>query len=403
MSVKPASSRSRGQGSNSQRPRASTVFAAAFLAGAAAAVCVNRALDLHIAQTRPRVESESIFVALRSLPQGSPVTVWDVGLRDWPKAMLPTAAMRPSDSFDGLVLKYPLREGQPVLSVQLVKAAAETAPTATATARTQSSQDGLQPDLWTPTAAVDPTALIPPATEETHSVAAITESASGPASSPVTNLVVPSQAPTDPVRTGVPPIEFAATPVSTDIETTPAPTQQQATHQQPTLAATDAELEAAADLAASGSRDSSPFTPHEQQSLPTETPPVIRYLVVPERIALQADRSFLPEASVTAPVEEKPREEVQTRDLVQPKTRAAQSPRTRPQSTAPVPLPEATMKAVSQEPAEPYKPSMLRSMFPKLSAGFGAVEDEIDRLKRERTDSQPAQQRSAARPSATRQ
>ena len=32
-----------------QRPKASTVFAAAFLAGAAAAVGVNRALDVHIA------------------------------------------------------------------------------------------------------------------------------------------------------------------------------------------------------------------------------------------------------------------------------------------------------------------------------------------------------------------
>ena len=52
-----------------QRPKASTVFAAAFLAGAAAAVGVNRALDVHMAQNVPQVESESIFVALRSLPK----------------------------------------------------------------------------------------------------------------------------------------------------------------------------------------------------------------------------------------------------------------------------------------------------------------------------------------------
>ena len=59
-----------------QRPKASTVFAAAFLAGAAAAVGVNRALDVHIAQNVPQVESEPIFVALRTLPEGSPITIY---------------------------------------------------------------------------------------------------------------------------------------------------------------------------------------------------------------------------------------------------------------------------------------------------------------------------------------
>ena len=104
-----------------QRPKASTVFAAAFLAGAAAAVGVNRALDVHIAQNVPQVESESIFVALRSLPKGSPVTIYDVALRDWPVAMLPTTALRSDATFDGVVLRHPLREGQPVLSLQLAE------------------------------------------------------------------------------------------------------------------------------------------------------------------------------------------------------------------------------------------------------------------------------------------
>ena len=57
------------QSGKGHRPRAATVFAAAFIAGAAAAFGVNRALDVHIAQSRPKVESEPIFVALRSLPQ----------------------------------------------------------------------------------------------------------------------------------------------------------------------------------------------------------------------------------------------------------------------------------------------------------------------------------------------
>jgi hypothetical protein len=101
------------------RPRPLTILAAAFLAGGAAAVGLNHFLDVHLSQRKPVVESEPIFIAMRSLPTGAPVTVWDVALRNWPKAMLPTTAMRVEDSFDGMKLKMPLREGQPLLSVQL--------------------------------------------------------------------------------------------------------------------------------------------------------------------------------------------------------------------------------------------------------------------------------------------
>ncbi|MGA0038449.1 MAG: hypothetical protein ACO3NZ_01255 [Pirellulales bacterium] len=101
------------------RPRPLTILAAAFLAGGAAAVGLNYFLDAHLAQRKPVVESEPIFIAMRSLPAGAPVTVWDVALRNWPKAMLPTTAMRVEDSFEGMQLKMALREGQPLLSVQL--------------------------------------------------------------------------------------------------------------------------------------------------------------------------------------------------------------------------------------------------------------------------------------------
>ena len=47
------------------RPRSATVFIAAFVAGAAAAVGINRALDVHLAQAKPQVECEPILVALR--------------------------------------------------------------------------------------------------------------------------------------------------------------------------------------------------------------------------------------------------------------------------------------------------------------------------------------------------
>ncbi len=108
------------------QPRPLTILAAAFLAGGAAAVGLNHFLDVHLSQRKPVVESEPIFIAMRSLPSGAPITVWDVALRNWPKAMLPTTAMRVEDSFDGMHLKMPLREGQPLLSVQLEPAAVGT-------------------------------------------------------------------------------------------------------------------------------------------------------------------------------------------------------------------------------------------------------------------------------------
>jgi len=107
------------------RPRTTTVFAAAFLAGAAAAVGVNRAFDVHLAQSVPQVESEPIFVAIRSLPKGSPVTIYDVALQEWPKAMLPATALRAGTAFENLVLRHPLQAGQPILSLQLARVTPE--------------------------------------------------------------------------------------------------------------------------------------------------------------------------------------------------------------------------------------------------------------------------------------
>jgi len=154
----------------SHKPRAITVFAAAFVAGAAAAVGVNRTLDVRLAQSKPRVESEAIFVALRSLPQGSPVTVWDVALRDWPKAMLPATALRASDTFSGHVLKHPLREGQPLLSIQLSPVGQDAQPPHDSTnfpppaSYTQSTKPVVASpdvDFWSPAEPVK-TAIVPP-------------------------------------------------------------------------------------------------------------------------------------------------------------------------------------------------------------------------------------------------
>lgn len=108
-----------------QRPSGLTVFLSAFVAGAVVSFGINHFVDSQLAQNRPQVECEPIFVALRSLPQGAPVTVWDVALKDWPLAMLPTSALRADNSFEGMILRYPLREGQPLLAVQLARAPSE--------------------------------------------------------------------------------------------------------------------------------------------------------------------------------------------------------------------------------------------------------------------------------------
>lgn len=183
----------------SHRPRAVTVFAAAFVAGAAAAVGVNRTLDVRLAQSKPRVESEAIFVALRSLPQGSPVTVWDVALRDWPKAMMPATALRASDTFSGHVLKHPLREGQPLLSIQLAPAAQGNQPAAEPSvfpppaAYTQTSKPAVpadEGDLWSPAESVKAPSLSPTAQSPAQAV-----SQAAPASTHQVAVVPPESTP----------------------------------------------------------------------------------------------------------------------------------------------------------------------------------------------------------------
>ena len=156
------------------RPQAYTVFGAAIVAGAAVAFGLNSALDSHLAQAKPQVESESILVALRPLPAGSPVTVWDVGLRDWPKAMVPSTALRVTDDLENLVVRHPLREGQPILAVQLgrVDTAGEVIARPLAVAAPP-APSGREPerDLWEspPTAPAPPltSAAVPPATTVT--------------------------------------------------------------------------------------------------------------------------------------------------------------------------------------------------------------------------------------------
>ena len=324
------------------RPKSFTVFAAAFIAGAAAAVGVNRVLDVHLAQRKPQVECEPIFVALRTLPQGSPVTVWDVALKDWPKAMLPAAALRAKDSFEGYVLRHAVREGQPLLALQLVRSDAMgagaatvmsgeafTSPVPAAAAATPVSST--QNDLWTPAAPSEPQLA-----GAEHGIVATAPVADPPA--PTTTDIVATT--TDIVATTTDIVATdASVAVRSDMGSAPAePTpempeatapqlaEQVAPHGMPAAAIAEQAV-APTNLVAPSPEASGVPVPVTQRPTPVSTntpemneavvtdiasmPSVMapagkaveaadrpnmsgstRYLVVPERIAMQADTSF---------------------------------------------------------------------------------------------------------------
>jgi len=224
------------------RPQAYTVFGAAIVAGAAAAFGLNSALDSHLAQALPQVESESILVALRSLPAGAPVTVWDVGLRDWPKAMVPSTVMRVTDDLDNLVVRHPLREGQPILAVQLgrVDTAGEAIarPLAVAAPLAPSVRES-ERDLWaTPSTAPAPpmsSVAVPPLTtvttvSTTFATAAVPVPAAATVKTGNPGLVTADQhapaTPTAPttLATGTPTLAPPATPTASTTLATGTPT-----------------------------------------------------------------------------------------------------------------------------------------------------------------------------------
>ncbi len=484
------------------------MFVAAFLAGAVAAVIVNRMLDLHLAQAKPQVESEPIFVALRPLPQGAPVTVWDVALRDWPRAMLPSTALRASDSFEGSILKYPLREGQPLLTVHLLPATAATAPAAATeeafiqpqTAPLTPSRREPEPDLWTPGGTAAKPA--PPATQaaqrepprETVSFAVVPleepadeeQPTAETAAEPVTETLaerLPEEQPeavTEPV---------AAAAVATDtsvaqVEEMPAEPAPQAPEQGaeqapkqvpaevPTLVAIEplaeeppvpadepAEVAGPAvspqappvaamisprhsDLPQQGRLAPEPDAAADvsPQAVDLESLPSVladsgvdadpedaasaagnlRYLVVPERIARQADTMFAPpvaaepktiaEPKTTA----KPIEQPQARGQARPQPSPGQTGQRRPQNSRQAPInarpqpavpvvkdaPRSTGQPV-QQPQQPREDDRSRSalgprawggMFPNVAAGVEAIGTRWRGEERSATEPRPAPQ-----------
>lgn len=547
-------------GSNKHRPKATTVFAAAFLAGAAAAVGVNRAFDVHLAQSVPQVESEPIFVALRSLPKGSPVTIYDVALKEWPKAMLPATALRADAAFDDVVLRHPLQEGQPILSLQLAQASPEPASQIAMAAQVEPErvvqsaspqpapafvpyeaaapipvpapveqpQAAAKPSPTVELAAADPSpaaaSMTPPpepvaaakppqpesmaTTESATADVVVTDTATTQpaATEPVAAVVAKTEsAATEPktaepvgVATVEPAVAVAAAPTAAVAASMPTPAEPLAEpavvepaaeeRAEPTLAATVSEPTTAAPsvepvdvtaavlakAAASQDNAGSPQQPVEAAASPetqtvadtmlaanpaaqpaaangVPTPAgqqVMRYLVVPERIALQVDHAFtrpqppstakqqppqpsrsqgvrpLPEASAAAGRSEgspssatprrgadrsrQPAEELQAAAGSIPRATTRQPQRRTQQRT-----PAAPQQQAAASPDDAEQP-MLRSLFPKLSAGLTAMGQEWRQFRdgtREpaSNENEPvvsekasSQQRSAARPQQSR-
>jgi hypothetical protein len=394
------------------RPKSFTVFAAAFIAGAAAAVGVNRVLDVQLAQRRPQVECEPIFVALRPLPQGAPVTVWDVALKDWPKAMLPSSALRSGDTFEGCVLRHPVREGQPLLSVQLVRSgatasgtvAAETFTAPVPAAATAAPSTSTQSDPWMPAESVGqpPAAASPPVAQtpspapvraETPRPSAVTPESVAPSATPdsiaATTEATPPEATTAATEAATPVAEPSPAPAPASEPTTvvaeagPAPSSP--TDIEPTTTAPTA---AAPTVADQDDDDLSEAVATDVQSMPsvmtTNGQPVAesarpstgdagRYLVVPERIALQADTSFTtprpqppgPPAATATPARSAQPQPAQTTarrgQTARPQTTGRQQP-TAKQPAQPAP---------TQKAAAPQR--SWGGMFPNVAAGIEAM------------------------------
>jgi hypothetical protein len=433
--------------SKRHRPKGLTVFLAAFVAGAAAAVGINQALDVHLAQKKPQVESEPIFVALRSLPQGSPITIWDVALRDWPKAMLPLTALRAEDSFEGCVLRHPLREGQPLLTVQLMRAdqtahadAPLTDTTFTLPTPAAPVARPVEADLWTPAPAATPGSTPPGSPGRVamaHPVivappqatsADVAPPPSPPAQSVATpDIDAPSGAAAAPVAIAATPVAAEPAPVSGEpiavpVEPTPVvdeePSLPVAVSGEPTVAEplpgepTPADTPPPADVGvASVVAAQSVTTPADGSATPAvepmaadpvaDTPAttparkprdgITRYLVVPERIAMQADAGFA-EPPAAQPPAAAPQPDVASLPPVRQNTPAQAQPKPKAQQRSaqqarPTARPQPAPQGRQQQPAQPRRqptppgtrqatttgPRGLGAMFPKLAAGIDAM------------------------------
>jgi hypothetical protein len=436
------------------RPKSFTVFAAAFLAGAAAAVGVNRVLDVQLAQRKPQVECEPIFVSLRSLPQGAPITVWDVALKDWPKAMLPASALRASDSFEGFVLKHALREGQPLLAVQLVRAesGAATSPAVTDesfVAPVPASTSSTDTDLWTPTGSptapkttvatlpAEPNEAAPAAQPERDGErmdGGATTAAAEPSPPPAATSVADTPAPARPTQAepvGEPTPAIADRMAAQRVELPPigptvatSPSDIEPLVSEPLLRQRSTEVAAENDLADAVPPDvasmPSVMAPSKESAASTVRPDSKqsgRYLVVPERVAIQADTSFTtprPEppgpptagdATVPTPTRSPAgvspqRQQSPASSVGRATQRREQQPASRGQQGRAQQQSQPRGRQPAQPSQQPQQPQQQRTwggFFPNMAAGIDAMGGSWQKARSGSTQQPPAAGQPAAR------
>lgn len=329
------------------RPKASTVFAAAFLAGAAAAVAVNRAFDVHLAQSVPQVESETIFVALRSLPKGSPVNIYDVALKPWPTAMMPATALRADATFENMVLRHPVQEGQPILSLQLAEAQPESQqhyvsspPPAAETTPVRHRSQATPPPAFVPYSTTAPIPVAPaPNQQAAHRPAAPVANQPEQTEPKQAEPATADAAPVTPAK----PSQFAAAEAKPVVETAPQPAETSSTP----VAAAEQTAPAAA-VAASENTASQPV-PAEKAVEPEAAAPAESVASVAETAPSEPEPASQPEsvsepksmvASLPAAAAEQVAEEpVETKP--EPTTTAVAEPGPPPVATTPTPAPKS--------------------------------------------------------------
>jgi len=329
------------------RPKASTVFAAAFLAGAAAAVAVNRAFDVHLAQSVPQVESETIFVALRSLPKGSPVNIYDVALKPWPTAMMPATALRADATFENMVLRHPVQEGQPILSLQLAEAQPESQqhyvsspPPAAETTPVRHRSQATPPPAFVPYSTTAPIPVAPaPNQQAAHRPAAPVANQPEQTEPKQAEPATADAAPVTPAK----PSQFAAAEAKPVVETAPQPAETSSTP----VAAAEQTAPAAA-VAASENTASQPVPVEKAVELeaaaPAESVASVAETAPSEREpASQPESVSEPEAMVAslpaAAAEQVAEEPVETKP--EPTTTAVAEPGPPPVATTPTPAPKS--------------------------------------------------------------
>ena len=361
------------------------------------------------------------------------MTVWDVALRDWPKAMMPASALRASDTFSGHVLKHPLREGQPLLSIQLAPTGQGAQPAAEPTtfpppaAYTNASTPVVpraEGDLWSPAE--------PVAAQATPSTQQLAPTAVSPAISPVAVQPVEATPPTTSIAIA-PSIEpsLAAAPAATPTQlpsqdtvspqepsapTEPAPIEPTATvaaADGPAMATDTTEATPAAELVSTPSTVPQPQAGPEGTAAtdaapppaplaavpPTPPAPVniprpthLRYLVVPESIATQADASFAarpaaPEQTAAEPTQTAPQTASRSgSNAVRPLPSTATADRSGQGRSSQRGTQGKTPQRQGRQaqPASPGtpgnaapQPRLGAVMFSNLSAGISAIDGQI--------------------------